>query len=376
VTGNMGMSVVRTSRIPRGAIFAVALTVAGGVAIFGARAGAAPQPTISQVQAQVNSLQAKVDRVGQQYDQVSQNLAAAQRRLAQVNRAAAGDQARYLRARAQLVQVAVTAYENAGKTSVIGVLIAGDPSTVLKQASLLLQQAGTHQAQASEFLANAHQLAAARMQRQRTEEGIAALQAQLSAQKATLAKLLNRQQAILKSLTAAQRAKVAAAAVGGAGTSTPAPAPSPTGTPTPAPSPTGTPTPAPSPSGTPTPAASSTGTQAEKAVAFAYAQLGKPYVWGATGPDSYDCSGLVQAAWAAAGVSIPRTTYEQWAALPHIAASSIQPGDLLFYEAEGHVAIYVGGGYIIDAPTTGLDVEKIPMSTSWYADNFDGAVRP
>jgi peptidoglycan DL-endopeptidase CwlO len=58
--------------------------------------------------------------------------------------------------------------------------------------------------------------------------------------------------------------------------------------------------------------------------------------WGSTGPDSYDCSGLVQAAWAAAGVAIPRDTYEQWAALPHIASSDIQPGDLLYYDGVGH----------------------------------------
>jgi peptidoglycan DL-endopeptidase CwlO len=370
------MSLVRTSRIPRGAAFAVALTVAGGLAICGRAAGAAPRPTIGQVQAQVNSLQAKVDQVGQQYDQVSQRLAAARGRLAQVNRAAAREQAGYLHARAQLAQVAVAAYENAGQTSVIGVLTAGDPSTVLAQASLLLQLAGTHQAQASEFLADAQHLAAARERQQRTEKGIAALQTQLSAQKTALAKLLASQQATLNSLTAAQRAQVAAAAVGAAATSTPAPAPSPTSTPAPAPSPTSTPAPAPSPTSTPAPAPSPTSTQAGKAVAFAYAQLGKPYVWGATGPDSYDCSGLVQAAWAAAGVSIPRVTYDQWAALPHIPASSIQPGDLLFYDGEGHVAMYVGDGYIIDAPRTGLDVEKIPMNTDWYAANFDGAVRP
>ena len=119
-----------------------------------------------------------------------------------------------------------------------------------------------------------------------------------------------------------------------------------------------------------------TSTQAGKAVAFTYAQLGKPYQWGATGPGSFDCSGLVQAAWAAAGVAIPRDTYEQWAALPHIATSAIQPGDLLYYDGEGHVAMYVGGGYIIDAPQTGEDVEKIPMNTGWYAATFDGAVRP
>jgi len=119
-----------------------------------------------------------------------------------------------------------------------------------------------------------------------------------------------------------------------------------------------------------------TTTQADKAVAFAYAQLGKPYQWGATGPGSYDCSGLAQAGWAAAGVAIPRDTYEQWAAMPHIATSAIQPGDLLYYDGIGHVTMYVGDGYMIDAPQTGMDVQKIPMNTGWYAATFVGAARP
>ena len=66
-------------------------------------------------------------------------------------------------------------------------------------------------------------------------------------------------------------------------------------------------------------------------------------------------------------MAIPRDTYQQWAALPHIATSAIQPGDLLYYDGEGHVAMNVGGWYMIDAPQTGMDVQKIPMSTSWYA---------
>jgi len=121
-----------------------------------------------------------------------------------------------------------------------------------------------------------------------------------------------------------------------------------------------------------------TGTQADAAVAFEFKQLGCPYVYGATGPcpDGFDCSGLAQAAWASAGVDIPRDTYSQWAALPHIPTSDIEPGDLLYYNGEGHVAMYVGNGEIIDAPQTGEDVEEIPMDTPWYAENFDGAVQP
>ena len=110
---------------------------------------------------------------------------------------------------------------------------------------------------------------------------------------------------------------------------------------------------------------------------FVYDQLGCPYVYGGTGPcnDGFDCSGLVQAAWAYAGIPIPRDTYSQSAALESIPLSDVEPGDLIFYNDFGHVAMYVGGGYIIDAPRTGLDVEKIPMSTSWYADNVSGVAR-
>ena len=75
----------------------------------------------------------------------------------------------------------------------------------------------------------------------------------------------------------------------------------------------------------------------------------------------FDCSGLAQAAWAAAGVAIPRTTYEDWAELPHIPMSSVEPGDLLLFNGEGHVGIYVGNGYLIDAPVPGQDVERVPL---------------
>jgi len=357
----VGFRLAGTARVRGGVALAVALTAVGGAVVYTEAAGAAPQPTIGQVQTQVNSLQAKVDRIGQEYDQASEQLTAARSRLTHVNRAAASAQAQYTAAQAQLAQVAVAAYENSGQTSVLGVLTSGDPNAVLGQASLVLQIAGMHSAQANKFLGDAQQLSSVRQQQQRTEEGIATIRAQLAARKASIANLLASRQATLDSLTAAQQAQVAAASVGATGTTGTTGTTGATGT-------SGT-------SGTTTSTYTGpTNTQAGEAVAFAYAQLGKPYQWGATGPGAYDCSGLVQAAWAAAGVSIPRVTYDQWAALPHISASSLQPGDLVYYEGEGHVAMYVGGGYIIDAPRTGLTVEKVPM-TGWYA-NFDGAVRP
>lgn len=104
---------------------------------------------------------------------------------------------------------------------------------------------------------------------------------------------------------------------------------------------------------------SSYATKAEKALAFARSQIGKPYVWGATGPDSYDCSGLTQGAWRAAGVDIPRVTYDQVNAGTTVPLSNAQPGDLVFfYDDVTHVGIYIGNGMMIHAPKPGAYVRE------------------
>ncbi|WP_432055064.1 NlpC/P60 family protein [Streptomyces sp. bgisy022] len=114
-------------------------------------------------------------------------------------------------------------------------------------------------------------------------------------------------------------------------------------------------------SATAPPASSDSGyaTKAEKALAFARAQIGKPYVWGATGPGSYDCSGLTQAAWKAAGVVLPRTTYDQVKAGTTVPLSQAQPGDLVFfYDDITHVGLYIGNGKMIHAPKPGTFVRE------------------
>ncbi|MFJ6391738.1 NlpC/P60 family protein [Streptomyces sp. NPDC091972] len=104
---------------------------------------------------------------------------------------------------------------------------------------------------------------------------------------------------------------------------------------------------------------SSYATKAAKALAFARAQIGKPYVWGATGPDSYDCSGLTQAAWKAAGVDLPRVTYDQVNAGTTVSLADAQPGDLVFfYDDISHVGLYIGNGMMIHAPKPGAYVRE------------------
>jgi cell wall-associated NlpC family hydrolase len=102
---------------------------------------------------------------------------------------------------------------------------------------------------------------------------------------------------------------------------------------------------------------------AGQAIAYAEAQLGKPYLWGGTGPDAFDCSGLVMEAYASAGVTIPRTSEAQWAALPHIPAGDQQPGDLVFFPgadgtwtAPGHVGLVLGPHRMVEAYAPGYPV--------------------
>src|SRR5947209_11072932 len=112
---------------------------------------------------------------------------------------------------------------------------------------------------------------------------------------------------------------------------------------------------------------------AATAVNTAKAQLGKPYVYGAAGPDSFDCSGLTMFAWRAGGVALPHSAAMQYDAIAHISVSQLQPGDLVFfYTPIEHVGIYVGGGQMIDAPFTGAVVRY----DSIYRDSLAGASRP
>ncbi|WP_043684503.1 C40 family peptidase [Streptomyces xylophagus] len=111
----------------------------------------------------------------------------------------------------------------------------------------------------------------------------------------------------------------------------------------------------------------------QKAIAYATRQLGKPYVWGAEGPDSFDCSGLTSQAWLAAGVAIPRTSEMQWARLKHVPIDEMRPGDLIIYFSDAsHVAIYIGGGDIISAPRPGRVVYVSPAASMQIL----GVVRP
>ena len=113
---------------------------------------------------------------------------------------------------------------------------------------------------------------------------------------------------------------------------------------------------------------------AQTAVNFALAQVGKPYVFGAAGPGSFDCSGLTMAAWAAAGVSLPHNAAAQYSYGTHVAEADLQPGDLMFmYHPIGHVTIYIGYGLMVSAPEPGDHVKVVTVASQ--QDIYVGATR-
>ncbi|MFI6515362.1 C40 family peptidase [Spirillospora sp. NPDC050679] len=116
--------------------------------------------------------------------------------------------------------------------------------------------------------------------------------------------------------------------------------------------------------------------RAKAAVTFALRQRGKPYRWGATGPQAYDCSGLATTAWRKAGVKLPRVTYAQYKAVRRkVGFSKLLPGDLVFFNGKGHVGIYVGNQRFVHAPRTGTTI-RVDALRGYRKRSFSGAVRP
>lgn len=320
------------------------LAATGGVAMAAPRA---PQPTISGVQAKLNKLNAKADKLDNQYDQVQQELQSANQRLKVVNREAARYAKQFASMRAEISRIATQAYMQGSMNSSVALLTSGNPQQILDQSSVLLELDSANKAELDQFLSAAHHLTTTQQAAEHTKAGIASLKADMATRKATLDKLIGQQKSLLQKLTPVQSSPPTGGGGGGLKYTGP------------------------------------TSTQAEKAMAFAYNQIGCPYVFGGTGPcnSGFDCSGLMMEAWASAGVSIPRISNDQIAGLPQVDLAAGDPtkyleaGDILGFAGNSHVGMYVGGGMMIDAPHTGLNVEKVPL-TGWYLSELDAAVRP
>jgi cell wall-associated NlpC family hydrolase len=292
-----------------------------------------PQPSLKDLVAEATQLSNEVDSLGQQYDGLKIQLGHANSEVKIANQAAARAEAAMAGSQKAVAQLAAMGYMNGGMDPTLQMLTSGDPNLFLSQASTVQQlddEAGMRLSTLQR-----EQLAAERAQTTAKEEIATAnrLQSQINGKVKTIhAKL-----AILNSSAMSQ-----AMAVFDKTGNYP---------------------------NIVLPEATNVGTTALRA---ALTQRGKPYVWGAAGPDSYDCSGLVLWAFAQEGISLPHYTGDQWNAGMHVSRADLEPGDLVFFFADiSHVGIYLGNGLMVDAPSTGQVVQV--QAVFWNA--YVGAVR-
>lgn len=347
----------------RPARLVVALTGAVALALLPALAGSAAPASPADTTRKISALNAQLDKAVEIYDQARLTVSTSKAKQKKLTAAATVQQRRVGKFRQQVGAFASSAYKAGGLTPMASLLDSGSPQNFLDQMATL-----NHLSQEQRSTLN--QLTAAqRVLAQQQQQIASALKTQQTAEKkaAQTKSQLQSDLAKAKALQAQQRAAAAAAAARAAATSSPTASSSSATTSTSRAS-RGTTRPA-APPAYSGPASGS----AAIAVRFAYAQLGKPYVWAAAGPSSYDCSGLTMAAWASAGVSLPHSSAMQFNSAPHVSLSALQPGDLIFYGSPiHHVAMYIGGGQIIHAPVPGETVTIASMDM----ESPVGAVRP
>jgi cell wall-associated NlpC family hydrolase len=293
-------------------------------------AQADPTPSLNDVQKKVKDLQEQSEVVAEQVNTANTQLADLQHKVDQIQGRIAVEQTTLGDAQSSLGSLAAAQYKSGGLDQTLQLIMSNAPDTYLQQASALSEisnrsAASVKNAQEARRQLDQDRTAASSdlAQMQKTRDQIAAEQADIKAKQKAAQDLLN-------SLTPTQRVQYNQVVKQQTAAQSKAPANLP---------------PAPN-------------ARAQAAVNFAKAQIGKPYVYGASGPRAFDCSGLTMAAWAVAGVSMPHSSSQQYYDFPKIKESDLQPGDLLiYYGTLHHVAIYVGGGMMIHAPNTGSLVQ-------------------
>ncbi|MFF8877705.1 C40 family peptidase [Streptomyces flaveolus] len=327
---------------------AVTVTLAGAATAAGlAGTGHAdPEPTPAQVRAEVAKLYQEAEVATEKYNGAKEKADAAERRLEELRDEVARKEDRLNATRETLGSVAAAQYRSGGLDPALQLALSADPDRYLEGAEFV-ERVGSRQTaavgRARKELRDVEQLrGAARIEL----ASLTSRQDELKRHRTTITDKLETARRLLSRLTAGERAGLTpgtdrATRTAGArdGLSAAAEAPN---------------------------------SRAAAAVAYAYQKLGSPYVWGATGPNAFDCSGLTQAAYRAAGVSLPRTTYAQIGAGRRVSRAELVPGDLVFfYSGISHVGIYVGNGQMIHAPNPSAPVRLAPVD----AMPFAGAAR-
>lgn len=333
----------------------------------GAPAAGDPPLTVEDAKAQIAALQTEAEAMDQQYVGVKEELDGGRKKLKLKKADVATQDAKVSRMKRQVGQVALARFQNRDLDATAQLFFTTDADGFLSQVSTVEKVSENQNSVLQDYLQQQADLAE---MEESTEADLAALEQQekeLKALRAASEKKISESKAVLARLSAEERRRIAEEKRKSAAEARKEAEKV---------SDNSTPTRSKSSSRSDTRASIPTSTGSGRgatALAFAKAQLGKPYQFASAGPNSYDCSGLTYASWRAAGVTLPRTSQAQYGVGRAVSKSELALGDLVFfYSGLSHVALYAGNGMVIHAPHPGSSVEYIKMSYMPYA----GARRP
>ncbi|SDL27907.1 NlpC/P60 family protein [Nonomuraea jiangxiensis] len=317
---------------------AIVAVVLASIALASAPGTAAADPSPAQARAKLVKLNERADQLVERYNQATETYKNARKKYDTLNTEYGRTAARAEVLRRDLVKLAVTDYQSGAVTGWQGFVFRGDPGGALSGMASLDHLAQARAARIRAFEAATKELRDRRNAAKRVLAEADTARDKVRDEKGKVDELVDEQTKLMRRLGLFR-----------------------TGDPN-------------SPGIVYTGPASG---NARTALQFAFAQIGKPYQYGGTGPGSYDCSGLTQAAWRQAGVELPRTTWTQWSwgSARRVPLDQLQPGDLLFSKGLGHMGMYAGNGKMVHAPQTG-DVIKVVDLDGYWRTRLLGAVRP
>ncbi|MFD5815347.1 NlpC/P60 family protein [Streptomyces sp. NPDC127038] len=350
---------------------ALATAALTSVALLSQTANAAPsaepRPSIEEVSKKVDDLYHQAESATEKYDATREKTSEQRKRVDTLLDDVARRTEKLNSAREELGSFAAAQYRTgAAAPTTATLLLADNPQDYFDQTQLMSRLTNRQKAAVDDYITDQAATTRKRAEATRSLDSLTETQRELKTSKAAVQRKLGEARDLLSKLNSEEKARLAAiekkkqeqAAAKAAELAGQQAAAQKAAEPS-----SGTSAGSGSASGSTAGSASgSTGTDSSKAaeaLAFARAQIGKPYVWGATGPDSYDCSGLTQAAWKAAGVSLPRVTYDQVNTGTTVPLADARPGDLVFfYDDISHVGLYIGNGMMIHAPKPGAYVRE------------------
>jgi cell wall-associated NlpC family hydrolase len=319
-------------------IAAAAITATVGMVPSGS---AQAKPTIADVQHRVDRLYHSAEQASEHYNQIHVQLQQMRGAVHALRQDQARQQHRTEHARRVVANSIVRQYEGDSLSAVGQAVVSSDPTAFVSKLTTMSAFNSMQASQYSSYLTQAKALSIRQDATSAQLAKVATLEQQAAQDKATIARELSAAKGLLDKMKTAERNRLLEASRG-------------------------------STVRVSTSAVPASG-RAATAVAFAMAQVGKPYVYGAAGPSAYDCSGLTMAAWGAAGVGLPHSSSAQYGYGTHISPSQLQPGDLVFYYSPiSHVGMYIGNGMIVNAENPSAGIRVAPL----YSMPFVGAVRP